>query len=401
MPNLRSIATPERLQLPVLLLAGSLTTMAGGAIAPVLPDLMQQLDIDLAFGGTLASFHCLTLALFSPIFGLLCDRIGPVRVLIPALLLYGVAGVLGALMPGFGSLLAMRALLGVACGGLAASALGVLGRLYDGEARTRALGITTATLTITGIIYPVLGGVVGNTHWRYAFYLYAIAFPLAAVALYVFGGLSLAPKAATLGDLGGKLKRELSQFATARLLLTLGLSSIAMYAVVVYAPIYLDEALGLSPKLNGLVLASRAVGAAIVSAFLAKPLAKAIGLDRSTALGFGLMAATLAPIPWMGQLWSILVAAAIFGLGFGLVLPNLYNALANRAPFDLRSSVLAVGTGVSFLGQFASPVLLGVVLKFSSLATVFYTASVLTIAAGLLLFAPLPGDRQFGGEQSP
>ncbi|OAB59522.1 MFS transporter [Phormidium willei BDU 130791] len=380
----------ETLRLPIVLCAGSLTTMAGGAIAPVLPDLMQELNIDLAWGGTLASFHCLTLALFSPLLGLLADKIGPSRVLFPAMTFYGIFGVIGAWMPNFWSLLLVRGLLGIACGGLAASCLGVLGRLYEGEARTRMLGFATAVLTLTGIIYPLLGGLAGNSHWQYAFYLNGLAFPLALLGIYAFDSQSLAAKSSESQGLGGKLTRALSRLPTARLLLTMGLSSIAMYAVVIYAPIYLDQALGLTPKLNGLVLAARAIGAALISAFGAKPLAKAMGLNRSTALGFGVMAATLAPIPWITNLGGVLVAAAIFGLGFGLVLPNLYNALANISPFELRASILAVGTGISFLGQFASPVVLGVVLNIWGLASVFYAASLLTIAAGLLLFAPLP-----------
>ncbi|USR90181.1 MFS transporter [Phormidium yuhuli AB48] len=381
----------ETLRVPVILGAGSLTTMAGGAIAPVLPDLMQELNIDLAWGGTLASFHCLTLALSSPLLGLLADKIGPSRVLFPAMTFYGIFGVVGAWMPNFWSLLVVRGLLGIACGGLAASCLGVLGRLYEGEERTRMLGFATAVLTITGIVYPLLGGLVGNNDWQYAFYLNGIAFPLGLLGLYAFNtSSSFSSKSSPSQGLGGKLTRELSRLVTARLLVTMGLSSIAMYAVVIYAPIYLDQALGLTPKLNGMVLASRAIGAAFISAFGAKPLAKMIGLNQSTALGFGIMAATLAPIPWITELWGVLLAAALFGLGFGIVLPNLYNALANLSPFELRASILAVGTGISFLGQFASPVLLGVVLNIWDLATVFYAASILTILAGLLLFAPLP-----------
>lgn len=380
----------DTLRLAVVLAAGSLTTMAGGAIAPVLPDLMQELNIDLAWGGTLGSFHCLTLALFSPLLGLLADKIGPSRVLFPAMTFYGIFGVIGAWMPNFWSLLLVRGLLGIACGGLAASSLGILGRLYEGEARTRMLGFATAVLTLTGIIYPLLGGLVGNSHWQYAFYLNGLAFPLSLLGMYAFDSQSLASTSTRSQGLGGKLTRELSRLPTARLLVTMGLSSIAMYAVVIYAPIYLDQALGLTPKLNGIVLAARAIGAAFISAFGAKPLAKAIGLNRSTALGFGVMAATLAPIPWITDLGGVLLAAAIFGLGFGIVLPNLYNALANISPFELRASVLAVGTGISFLGQFASPVVLGVVLNIWNLDSVFYAASILTIAAGLLLFAPLP-----------
>jgi len=35
--------------------------------------------------------------------------------------------------------------------------------MYEGQARSKALGYATSTLTITGIIFPLLGGWVGAT----------------------------------------------------------------------------------------------------------------------------------------------------------------------------------------------------------------------------------------------
>ena len=140
--------------------------------------------------------------------------------------------------------------------------------------------------------------------------------------------------------------------------------------------------------MNGIVLASRAVGAAIISAFGAKWLAEKIGAAPATAFGFGLMAATLITIPVLHQLSWILLTAVFFGVGFGLVLPTLYSTLANLAPSDLRSSVLAAGTGAGFLGQFLSPIFLGPVLGWGGLEGVFYAAAVVAMLAGLLLFAP-------------
>jgi MFS family permease len=100
------------------------------------------------------------------------------------------------------------------------------------------------------------------------------------------------------------------------------------------------------------------------------------------------MAVTLAVIPLQHQLSWIVLSAILFGVGFGIVLPSLYSALANVAPSNLRSSVLAAGTGVGFLGQFLSPVLLGPLLGVAGLEGVFYGAASVALVAGLLLFTP-------------
>jgi MFS family permease len=161
-----------------------------------------------------------------------------------------------------------------------------------------------------------------------------------------------------------------------------------MYAVVIYAPLYLKQTLNVGTVVNGLVLASRAVGAAVISAFGAKQLVQLVGGAPATAIGFGLMATTLSTIPLLHQLNWIVVTAVFFGVGFGIVLPTLYSSLANIAPSTLKSSVMAAGIGAGFLGQFLSPILLAPVLNYSSLEGVFYAAALIALLAGVLLFSP-------------
>ncbi|WP_017328094.1 MFS transporter [Synechococcus sp. PCC 7336] len=386
MPRNRKTFEQQSLKLPVVLAAGSLTTMAGGVVAPVIPDVVQQLAIDPVLAGNLVSMHCLTIAVLSPPLGILADKIGPLNVLLPALVFYALFGAAGALMPSFWPLLATRALLGVASGGIAAGSLGLLGSIYEGEARSKAIAYAASILTITGIVFPLLGGWVGSFNWQFAFYLYGLALPLALLALYTFER-KVPPHAIKAGSNEG-LRGVLGRAEIQKLLLTLSLASVAMYAVVIYAPLYLRETLAIGTTLNGVALASRAVGAALVSAFGAKRLAKKWGKARATALGFGLMAVTLWTIPILSLYRWILLAAVLFGAGFGLVLPNLYDTLANLAPDKLRSSVLAAGTGAGFLGQFLSPILLGPVLAVGGLEWTFYAAGGVAIAAGFLLFVP-------------
>lgn len=372
-------------RLLVLLAAGSLTTMAGGVVAPILPEMVEQLQLKPGLAANLVTMHCLTIALFSPPLGILADRVGRLRVLLWSLLLYALCGTAGAWMQSFWPLLVSRGLLGAASGGIAAAGLGLLGSMYEGQARSQALGYATSTLTITGIIFPLLGGWVGATHWQFAFYLYGLGLPLALLAKLILKEKHRKQKRAKAVEPGQKLSQVLGHHQSLWLLLTLGLASISMYAVVIYAPLYLKATIGAGAMLNGIVLASRAVGAAVVSALGARRLSKKLGLSKATAVGFGLMALTLGMIPFQIQLHWILVTAVLFGVGFGIVLPNLYSALANLAPSKLRSSVLAAGTGAGFLGQFLSPILLGPVLGYGGLEGVFYAAASVSFIAGVLL----------------
>ncbi|GAB4201679.1 MAG: MFS transporter [Coleofasciculaceae cyanobacterium] len=375
-------------RLLVLLAAGSLTNIVGGVVAPVLPDMVEQLHLNPALAANLVSLHCLTIALFSPPLGILADRVGRLRVLVPSMILYALFGVAGAFMHSIWLLLATRALIGAASGGIAAASLGLLGSMYEGEERSQALGITASTLALSGIAFPIIGGWVGASNWQNVFYVYGLGLPLAALAALYLKEKPKTKATSTSNDEGDKLRTVLAHPHTLRLLLTLSLTSVAMYAVVIYAPLYLERTINAGTVVNGIVLATRAVGAAIISAFGAKRLAKAVGPACAIAIGFGIMALTLMTIPLLAQLSWILVTAVFFGVGFGIVLPTLYDTLANIAPSTLKSSVLAVGTGAGFLGQFLSPILLGPVLNYGGLESVFYAAALVALGAGLLLFAP-------------
>ena len=379
----------EESRLFIILATGSLITMTGGVVTPILPEVITSLDFDPALAGNLVSIHALTIALFSPILGFFADKIGPLRVLVPSLLLYGVFGIMGGILSNFWLLLASRALIGATAGGIAAGSLGLLGKLYDQQQRTQIIAYATATLTVTGIIFPLLGGAVGSIHWRYAFGLYVIAFPLALLTILTFPEVKEKTENKPT-EISSQLKQVLFTPAVWELLLLVALTAAIMYSVVIYAPIYLQETLGLGTFENGILLATRALAAALISALGLKSVVKKLSLTGAIALGFGLMALSLFTIPLLTEFPLLLLSAFGFGIGFGLVLPNLYSSLSHTSPSDVRSSILAIGIGTSFFGQFLSPVFLGPILSVSGLTGVFNTASVAALAGGIFLLRRMP-----------
>jgi predicted MFS family arabinose efflux permease len=357
--------------------------MTGGVVSPVLPEMVHDLNLDPRWAGMLVSTHALTSALATPLMGILADRIGKLRVMIPCLLLYACFGVATAFLSSLPLLLATRGLLGAASGGVAAATIGLLGSLYEGEARSRILGYATSAMTTAAILFPLLGGWVGGTHWQFAFYLYGLGIPLAAIVVSSFTPhktASTSEIATERAELGKVLKNP----SVLRLYLFVGIAATIVYAVVIYTPLYLKEVIHAGPQLNGFVLAIRAAGAAVVSAVGASRVAKRLGEKRAIALGFSLMATTLLTIPFLTQLYLIIPTAILFGVGFGIITPNLYNALANLAPSDLRASVLAIGTGFNSLGQFISPLFLGPIWKYAGLPVVFFVAAGIAMSASFL-----------------
>lgn len=399
-PTIRLTSPPTRSrpnrQLPMILAAGSLTSMTGAVVAPVLPTVLDLFPpSELAWAnGLLVSMHCLTIAIFSPLLGLVVDKTAPLRVLIPSLLLYGLSGTAGALLPQFWPLLLTRALLGAASGGIMAACLGWLSKNYEGAERARVIGYASGVLTLSGIIYPLLGGLVGTWQWQYAFLLYLLALPVMGWAWYHRQQHDRARQTNAQASLLNmeELGELLQQRSVLSILATLGLASIVMYTVVIYAPLYLDQYYGVTAQFNGLILAARALGGAITAAWLAKKAMRRIGHGVTAALGFSLMAAMLISIPFLPQSSLILTAAVFFGAGFGLIMPALYDRLASLTPEQMRSTVLAVGTGSGFLGQFIAPVILGPLTQWGALSWVFYGAGAIALLSALFCLR-LPSPR--------
>lgn len=368
----------SRLVLAVLMVAGCLSSAAGAVVAPVFPEIVAQLDLSGRWAGMLVSTHTLTTALASLVFGLLTSRLGSVRILTSCLVGYAVFGGLGGLAQGFWGILLSRALVGFASGGIGAGSIGILSNLYDGEARTRMMGYATSALATATVIFPILGGWLGLYHWRWAFALYGLGLPaaLAGVCILPKGHRRAGrlPQTDGIGDI-------LKQGRVLLLLLALAVASAIFYVVVVYAPLYLKEAINASSLLNGCVLAARSVGAALIAAVGAAKLSKRLGAGGAIATGFFLMAISLATIPNVLFPPLMLLAGLLFGLGFGLVMPNFYSALADLSADSQRSGVLAIGTGCASLGQFVSPLIFGPVWATAG-TNVFYVAAIIAATVG-------------------
>ncbi|MEO0868789.1 MAG: MFS transporter [Cyanobacteria bacterium J06642_11] len=367
--------------LAVLMAAGCLSSAAGAVVAPVFPEIVDYFELSDRWAGVLVSAHTLTTAIASLVFGLLASRLGSLRILLSCLVGYAIFGGLGTVANGFWGILFSRALVGIASGGIGAGSIGILSNLYDGEARTRMMGYATSALATATVIFPILGGGLGDLyHWRAAFWLYGLGLPVA------LGGLLLLPKGkqhrTTLPQTDG-ISRVLKQNRVWLLFLALATASAIFYVVVVYAPLYLRQAINASSLLNGFVLAARSVGAAVIAAVGAAKVSKKLGAGRAIATGFLLMAISLATIPSVLAPSLMLLAGLIFGLGFGLVMPNFYSALADLSSDSQRSGVLAIGTGCASMGQFISPFIFGPIWA-SSGTQVFYIAAAIAATVGIL-----------------
>ena len=174
-------ADPRRLTLVACVLASAVVFLDTTVVNVALPALRVDLDAGFATQQWVVEAYLLTLGSLVLVGGSLGDLFGRRRVLIVGLVAFGVTSLLCALAPGAGSLVAARALQGVAGALLVPSSLATITAAFGPSERGRAIGSWTAWTGIAILVGPPVGGLlVDFVSWRMAF---ALNVPLVAIAL--------------------------------------------------------------------------------------------------------------------------------------------------------------------------------------------------------------------------
>ena len=386
-----------------LLAASCLTPLAGTAIAPALPAIRTHFaaapNAELLVGLVL-TITSLFVVLGAPGIGFLVDRLGCKPTLIGSLALFGVAGTsvywLGSLV----GIVIARAAMGVAVVGISTSVTTLMASYYAGEARTRIIGLQSACLAFTGVVFIILGGFLADLAWRSLFLIYLVAFavlPFAAILLYE---PQREPDARTKGD-DAKYAQSRSRSASTRVArrgaLFFGsgtlraaapiyglvmLTEMVFYLVPAQLPFYLRSLNGSSATLSGLAIALDALCCGISSlmhASLARRLSfSSIAILALVLLGFGYGAIGLATTSW-----QMVIGLGLAGCGVGFMIPNLNLWLVARTPAAARGRALSGLTTFFYLGRFVSPLFSQPVSRSFGMAAVFYLAGALVLALGL------------------
>ncbi|WP_165521947.1 MFS transporter [Micromonospora zingiberis] len=170
-------------ELTVLLIGSTLTVLAGAVLTPVVQLLITERQLTATAAGLVVTVHGISLAVAAPATGHLVDRYGVRRPLAIGLLLYGLAGGAGAIVESYPLLIATRLVFGVGAALVfTGTTVGLLDR-YAGPARDRVMGWRSTAISLGGVVWPLIGGVLGVLSWRAPFLVYLLGIPLALLAL--------------------------------------------------------------------------------------------------------------------------------------------------------------------------------------------------------------------------
>lgn len=335
-----------------LLLVGSLPVLAGAIIAPALPAIRERFaaveDVDLRVR-MLISLPSVVIALTAPLSGFLADTLGRRPLLYGALVLFVLGGSTGLYVDELSLLLIGRLLLGAGMGGIMTASTALVADLFAGAERQRFLGLQSAFMSLSGVVFLLAGGAAAGLTWRGPFFAYLA--PLLLVPLLV-GALPAPMTSTTTAQAGPGQSTPRTLLAALFLLAHLGMN--LFYLLPVQLPFLLREGLSMEPFVAGLMVAGSTLSGAIAALSYGRLRAR---LPSSTLLaavfllaGPGLMVVGVAP-----SLPIVFFGTFLAGLGFGLQMPVLTTWIAEVTPIDKRGRVLGGFAAAVFFGQFVSP----------------------------------------------
>ncbi|MFE0019725.1 MFS transporter [Amycolatopsis sp. NPDC059021] len=197
-------------------------------LAGMLPQLSATLRVPIPAAGQVVTVYALACALFGPILATVTTTWPRRRVLLTAVLVYGVGTVAAALSPAFGILLVAQAVAAAGTGLFVPVAAATGAALVPPERRGRAIAVVlTGFTTATALGAPIGTAVGSQLGWRATMWF--------VVALAVLGGLglmALVPRAVATPAPAG-IRQRIAPLADGRVLTTLATTMLAFTSVYI------------------------------------------------------------------------------------------------------------------------------------------------------------------------
>lgn len=379
-------AIPSYLLIAILIM-GAFGVMGGGLVAPALPSIGEAFMAREEQLGLILSVYTFSAALSLPFIGYLLDTLGPRRMALFCLILDGATGIVITLAPTFPILLVLRFIQGIGISGLVPIAMTIIGRLFSGEKRLKVMGYLTGVISLGVVIIPSLGGFLAAKDWRFVFLVYGFSLFLALFFFFALPSISSGAEKTTkqaspltyLVNLFSVLKIQAIRHTMYHSLAIY----FYLYTLVTFLPLYLIMGHGFDTVFTGLALSLHGLFSAFVSS-LAHFLARYLKWQQRTTLGYAFMALCFLLLPlWPQGSYLVSFSFIFYGIGMGMVVPTVYNRVTRLPPKEIAGSVIAIFNTMKYLGMTLSPLILGFLLSFVKLETIFIGVGVSSLLWGI------------------
>lgn len=353
------------------------------SVTPAFPLIARTFDRSSQEIGLLITFFALPSVFLTPVLGVLADRWGRKRILVPSLFLFGLAGGLSMFVRNFELLLGLRLLHGVGAAALSMLNITLVADLYAGRNRTAAIGYNASIRSLGSTVFPLVGGALAVVGWQYPFALAWLAIPTAWLVWRKLENPE--PSRATdFRQYMGQMAHSVQSWKVVALLAAGCVVFVVMFGGYLnYFPFLLEGTFGAPAWVIGVLVSGRSVINLVIASQLGR-MTRFVSVEMLLKASLALYGIAFAMIPLMPNLETMALVTLVLGAAEGLYWPSSQALLGSWAPLANRASFLAANDMVLKSGQTLGPLLMGAVFGRGGVSAVFYLAAGCSLLAFLL-----------------
>ena len=363
-----------------LLLLATMGIMSGIAIVASLPLLAKEFShipyIDF-YSKLLLTVPSIIIAIFAPLAGILIDKVGKLKPLYIAIVMFVVGGSSGFYLDDFYMILVGRALLGLSVAIIGTVLLTLISDFYTAEEQKKFLSLKGMVVGLSGIVFIVLGGYLAGIGWQYPFLLYLL--PLLFLPLWI----------KTLHE----PKKELQETKdTSRsyvklwyVYVTAFFSMALFYTLPTQMPYLIINTLHSEPQRVAYIIAF-AMFINAMTAMNYHKLKSHLSFTQIFMISYFLFSIGFFIISQVTDSYQLFFSSFFIGAGFGLTLVNINVWLLSKLHNYNKGHAIGILTSSMFLGQFFSPLFAELFIESIGIQGLFLLLSTLL---GILAFTLL------------
>jgi MFS family permease len=247
------------------------------------------------------------------------------------------------------------------------------------------MGWRGSAQALGGIMWPPIGGFLGDISWHLPFSIYLVSIPI-GICAYIAVKVPV-----SRDEKDFKSEEKLTIFNIMKnnpiIFIIFGLmffSSFQLYAVVIYIP-QLLEVFGVSSALKiSTFITSMATAAAIMSLVYGK-IRNSLSYRSISMIGVTAWAVVFFIISNAQSQLTIMLSVFLLGAGQGLIMPTVMVWIGKVVPASFRGRFSSYLGTFAYIGQFLSPILLAPALIYLGIRGVFTVSACIGIIWFIIL----------------
>jgi len=370
--------------LTIIFLTTLMAVLGVASITPAFPTIIKHFGITPPQVALLITVFTIPGVFLAPVLGILADRFGRKIILIPSLLLFGIAGGACFFIDNWEILLVVRFFQGIGGAALGLINVTLIGDIYEGKKRSEMMGYNASVLSIGTALYPAIGGLLAMAGWQFPFLLPMLALPAALLAFLWLKTPEPYKKQSFKSYLKNTWNNINRKTVWGIFIINVLLFFILYGAFLSFFPQLMKERFDASALYIGIIMSGFSVITAITSS-QKRHINRILSVKKQIYISLFLYMVAMLLISASHQWWQLFFPLVAFGLAQGMLMPEVQTLLVGFAPLNERAGFMSVNSMVLRLGQSVGPLFIGLFYALGGVATAFVGGA--AVAVVMLLVA--------------